>query len=150
MPKTLGYMITWTTYGTWLQGDQRGYVSNGNILPTNTALANSNASRLTCDPVRLSKDQRQIAHNAIIAKAKKINHNILALSIASTHIHLVLQYSPNPLGRIVAHYKNAVRIALRTTGLEGKIWSTGYDKRYCLNNEALNQRIAYVRSHKTT
>ena len=150
MPKTLGYMITWTTYGTWLQGDQRGYLSNGKILPSNTALANSNANRLTCDPVRLSKDKRQIAHDAIITKAKKLNHNILAISISSTHIHLVLQYSHNPLGRIVAHYKNAVRIALHATGLKGKIWSSGYHKRYCFNNESLNQRIAYVRSHKNT
>ena len=143
-------MITWTTYGTWLQGDKRGYVNKGNILPENTALANSNANRLTCDPVKLSKDQRQIAHDAIITKAKKLNHNILAVSIASTHIHLVLQYSPNPLGRIVAHYKNAIRIALHTTGIKGKIWSTGYDKRYCFNEESLNQRIAYVRSHRNT
>ena len=29
MEKTLGYMITLTTYGTWLQGDKRGYVKNG-------------------------------------------------------------------------------------------------------------------------
>ena len=33
MAKTLGYMITWTTYGTWLQGDERGYVKDGNICP---------------------------------------------------------------------------------------------------------------------
>jgi hypothetical protein len=26
MVKTLGYMITFTTHGTWLQGDERGFV----------------------------------------------------------------------------------------------------------------------------
>jgi len=29
MAKTLGYMITWTTYGTWLQGGEKGFVKNG-------------------------------------------------------------------------------------------------------------------------
>jgi len=32
MPKTLGYMLTWTTYGSWLQGDERGYVKDGQTL----------------------------------------------------------------------------------------------------------------------
>ena len=42
MAKTLGYMVTWTTYGTWLQGDERGYVKNGKILSENPALKKVN------------------------------------------------------------------------------------------------------------
>ena len=26
MPKTIGCMLTWTMYGSWLQGDERRYV----------------------------------------------------------------------------------------------------------------------------
>ncbi len=29
MGKTLGYMVTWTTYGSRLQGDARGFVKDG-------------------------------------------------------------------------------------------------------------------------
>ena len=29
MPAPLAYLITWTTYGTWLPGDQRGWVEDG-------------------------------------------------------------------------------------------------------------------------
>jgi len=36
--KIIGYMITWTTYGSWLQGGKRGYVKNGKILPANDKL----------------------------------------------------------------------------------------------------------------
>ncbi len=143
-------MITWSTYGTWLQGDDRRYVKNGRILAPNKSFVDSNKSTLVRNPVKLSKNQRQIIHIAIIAKAKKLKHNILALSVASTHIHLVLQYSPNPLGRIVSHYKNAALIALRTTGIKGRIWTAGYDKRYCFDKKSLNQRINYVLSHKRT
>jgi hypothetical protein len=29
MSKIIGYMVTWTTYGSWLPGDERGYVKDG-------------------------------------------------------------------------------------------------------------------------
>jgi hypothetical protein len=38
----IGYMVTWTTYGSWLQGDKRGYVKNGTILPANDKLKSAN------------------------------------------------------------------------------------------------------------
>jgi len=38
MSEIIGYMLTWTTYGTWLQGDARGYVKNGKILSENKGL----------------------------------------------------------------------------------------------------------------
>ena len=57
-------MITWTTYGTWLQGDNRGYVKNGKILPANPMLSDSNKHNLTKKPIKLSK-----THRTIITKA---------------------------------------------------------------------------------
>ena len=42
MAKMVGYMLTWTTYGTWLQGDERGYVKDGRILGGNEALEKAN------------------------------------------------------------------------------------------------------------
>jgi hypothetical protein len=36
------FMITWTTYGTWLQGDERGYVKSGRILPADETLKQTN------------------------------------------------------------------------------------------------------------
>ena len=28
-PEPIAYLITWTTYGTWLSGDERGWVKRG-------------------------------------------------------------------------------------------------------------------------
>jgi len=42
MGKLIGYMVTWTTYGSWLQGDKRGYVKNGEILLAEKILEKSN------------------------------------------------------------------------------------------------------------
>jgi hypothetical protein len=53
MAKTIGYMITWTTYGSQLQSDKRGFVKKGKIYPENKSLADSNIQRLSKNPVKL-------------------------------------------------------------------------------------------------
>ena len=46
MTKMVGFMATWTTYGTWLQGDKRGYVKKGITLGSNAQLEKSNKQLL--------------------------------------------------------------------------------------------------------
>jgi REP element-mobilizing transposase RayT len=147
MAKTLGYMITFTTYGTWLQGDERGFVKDCTTYAANQALADSNKQDLSKSPVRLSKDHRAIAAKAIYEKADKLNQKILALVVCSNHIHVVVDYVPIPMGKVVSYYKDAAQVALRKVGLTGRVWTKGFDKRYCFDEQALKSRIDYVNSH---
>ncbi len=55
MGKTLGYMITWTTYGTWLQGDKRGYVKEGEISGENKRLREANLAAQRSKEVKLGR-----------------------------------------------------------------------------------------------
>jgi len=57
MAKTFGYMVTRTTYGTWLQGDKRGYVKNGKIFSENPYLKKANIQSMARSDVRLNKKQ---------------------------------------------------------------------------------------------
>ena len=139
-------MITWTTYGTWLQGDERGYVKNGRICSGNKVLMQSNKQCQVQDAVRLSKVQQQLVKNSVIEEAALRDQKIYALSVQSTHIHMVIAYTPQPISNIVAYYKKAARLALRTIGHEGKLWTKGYDKRFCFDVESLKRRIRYVQS----
>jgi len=147
MPETLGYMVTWTTYGTWLQGDKRGFVKKGIIYPENKSLSDSNRQRLSRTPIKLSKNHRQKVANAIFKKAEQLNQKIYALSVFANHVHIVAKYIPVPIGTIVNHYKNAAQVALRNQGLPGRIWTKGFDKRYCFDQKSLQNRIDYVNSH---
>jgi len=144
MAKTIAYMITWTTYGKWLQGDKRGYVKNGKILPTNQSLEDSNKQNLSKEPVKLTKTHRQIVQDAIFEKAKQLNQKIYALSVSSNHVHIVAEYIAMPIGLVVRHYKGS---ALRKVGLSGKIWTKGFDKRYCFDQQTLQNRINYAKSY---
>jgi len=147
MAKTLGYMITFTTYGTWLQGDERGFVKDGITYAANQSLAQSNKQNLSKNPVKLSKNQRVIAAKAIYEKANRLNQKILALAVCSNHVHIVANYISEPIGLVVSHYKNSAQVVLRKVGLTGRIWTKGFDKRYCFDVQALKSRIDYVNSH---
>ena len=147
MAKTLGYMISWTTYGTWLQGDKRGYVKHGKIWPENKVLRETNKQLQTRTVIRLSKTQRKLVHEAIIKEAKRQGQRICAVAVRSNHVHLVAEYIPQPLSTLLAYYKRAARLALYATGLNGKVWAKGYDKRFCFDQATLEQRIKYVNSH---
>jgi len=149
MAETIGYMITWTTYGTWLQGDKRGFVKNGIIYPSNKSLVESNRQKLSKNPIKLSKNHRRQVANAISEKAKQLNQKIFALSVSSNHVHIVAEYIPKPIGKVVTYYKNAAQVALRKIGLTGRIWTKGFDKRYCFDQKSLQNRMNYVNSHST-
>jgi REP element-mobilizing transposase RayT len=140
-------MITFTTYGTWLQGDERGFVKDGKTYAANQSLADSNKQKLAENPVKLSKNNRAIAAKSIFEKANRIDQKILALAVCSNHVHIVVDYVPIPMGKIVSYYKNAAQISLRKAGLAGRISTKGFDKRYCFDEQALKSRIDYVNSH---
>ena len=70
MAKMIGYMITWTTYGTWLQGDKRGYVKNGRILGENKDLRKSNIFNRRGKAVRLTVQQQEVVRKAIFGEAE--------------------------------------------------------------------------------
>jgi len=145
----LGYMLTWTTYGTWLQGDDRGYVSNGKILNANPALRTANAQRLKNPITFLTREQFEVVHKAILDEAKILGQEILAAAACSDHVHLVAKVVGYSMEEVVRHYKNAARIALQSNGFVGKLWTKGFDKRFCFTEQDLQSRIVYVKKHKS-
>lgn len=145
----LGYMLTWTTYGSWLQGDRRGWVKDGKIFQPDTGLEHSNQQNMKTSKMILSKEQKEITYEAICNESIALNQKIFAHKVCSNHVHIVAETIDLAIGRVVSHYKNAVRLTLQDNGFDGKLWTKGFDKRYCINDEELNARIQYVRNHKS-
>ena len=56
-------------------------------------------------------------------------------------------FTKMPISKMVAYYKKTARIALKATGLTGKVWAKGYDKRFCFDQASVQQRIEYVQKH---
>jgi len=148
--KIIGYMITWTTYGTWLQGDKRGYVKDGKILRKNDALLQSNLKMLKNPATRFNTKHCDIVRRAILKKAQEIRQQIYAIAVCSSHVHVVAERINEPIEKVVSFYKNAARLALRSNGFIGRIWTKGFDKRFCFNQEELQNKIKYVNDHRNT
>ena len=59
MPDALAYFLTWTTYGTWLPGDERGWILRGSgFQAPRPVLQKLAGERMTEAPLALSDEQR--------------------------------------------------------------------------------------------
>ena len=147
MSEIIGYMLTWTTYGTWLQGDGRGYVKNGKILSGNKGLEKANRKKLKSESVILTEREKQIVRQVILTEADRIGHSIEALSVCTNHIHLVAGPHSDSIEKIAGRYKSLTTRALWENGRTGRIWTKGFDKRFCFSEKELLRKIQYVKSH---
>jgi REP element-mobilizing transposase RayT len=145
--RMIGYMVTWTTYGTWLQGDERGYVKNGKILVQNDKLKSANLRQQKYPKVKFNSEQKQIVENTIIKEAHRINHKIFAIAACSNHLHIVAGVSEESIEQAVHRYKYSATLALRKFASQGKIWSKGFDKRFCFTDKEIENKVRYVRNH---
>lgn len=136
-------MVTWTTYGTWLQGDKRGYVKNGIIYRGNEKFQSANRTLQKSPVVKLNSLQKQIVENAITKGAEKLGDKILAIAVCSNHVHILFGASTVSIDKIVHRYKYAATRALGA----GRIWSKGFDKRYCFTDDEVTVKIKYINTH---
>ena len=148
MGKTLGYMVTWTTYGTWLQGDKRGYVREGKICGRNPRLEQRNKENQMGNTIKLTSKQKNIVRKSLMEEARKLGQKVHSIAVCTNHVHMVVSYISDGIEKSVKHYKNSSLVALRKDGFVGRIWTRGYDKRYCFDEKSLKNRIDYVERHK--
>ena len=145
MGKVIGYMTTWTTYATWVQGHKRGYVKDGVTFGESEGLRQANKEAQKDRRFVLTKENRELVKIAILAEAEILRQRIYAISISATHIHIVAGAINELIETAVARYKRAGTKSLRENGIEGTFWTKGFDKRFCFNEEELRARIAYVK-----
>jgi REP element-mobilizing transposase RayT len=143
----IGFIATWTTYGTWLQGDKRGYVKNGITLGVNAQLEKSNKQLLKHEKIIIPKNLRKTVENSILKEAKQIGQKVYAIAVCSNHVHIVVGNTDGRCGYSIGRFKRAATKALRECGFVSKVWTKGYDKRYCYNQNELETRIKYVQRH---
>lgn len=105
------WFLTWTTYGTWLPGDERGFVSpkfegdvvekRNNVIGTEydsgrpelTQLAQAN---LIGEPVFLTSEQALTLKSQFEETAKYRGWRIVVGAIMNNHVHLVVGVAGDP------------------------------------------------------
>lgn len=144
MPQTTGILLTWTTYGTWLLGDARGWVDQGIVFPAAPHIQLADRRRLKHPPFLFPPMQQSAAVEFCTSAMKSLGTAPLALHIGSWHVHIVIPYLHVPLPAIVKTVKDGIR-----RGLDHRrpIWTDGYDRRFCFDYASLQNRVDYVRRH---
>ena len=145
MGETLGIMFTSTTYGTWLRGDTRGWVEDGILYPPDPELETADRERMKYEPFLFRRDDLWRVGKCIGESLRdRQGHRIFALTVQVWHMHLVIAPTDVHVSQAAKCAKDAVRWELRP----GRpIWTDGYDKRYCFDEESLRARIEYVERH---
>ena len=93
----LEYFITWTTYGTWLPGDSRGWRKrgSGSQLPR-PLLERWCREQMTGDTVLLSLADRETTEDACHEHCRVRGWELLAVSARSNHVHVVVSADVDP------------------------------------------------------
>ena len=94
----LAYLITWTTHGSWLHGDERRWVQSGTpgIQPPDAKRKAHAVSLLADEPVALTSRQRAIVEQTIRDHCRIRGWHLHALHVGAVHIHIVVTADRRP------------------------------------------------------
>lgn len=153
--------LTWTTYGTWLPGDERGYVTNtltpgggfipkenrpGTVYTADDEYTRERAQDLQQWPtVWLTASQALVVANSVVNVATKRNWMILRAAVMSNHVHLVVTGCPIEGPKVRRIFKGDGQSDLSRAVGESRRWFTagGSDRRRS-GVRSINSTIEYV------
>ncbi len=97
MDDPIAYFITWTTYGSWLPGDARGWVKRGAGLQAADSQREQTARlKMTEDAVVLTPAQRQIVDEVIVQHCQIRRWTPHARNVRTNHVHAVVTAATAP------------------------------------------------------
>src|SRR5437016_2542771 len=87
----IAYFSTWTTYGTWLPGDDRGWFSRNGGFQTPDLLRKLEAAlRMNEHAVTLDAAQRKLVETTITKHCAIRKWMLHAVNCRSNHVHVVV------------------------------------------------------------
>ena len=158
------WLLTWSTYGTWLPGDGRGFVTDlrdpdhhkyrPNIPRTeypagNPGLLRYSRAALRADPVRLLPEQAPVLLGQYRETAAYRHWLLLAAAVMANHTHLVVGVpgDPDPDAVLRDFKAYASRVLNRRWGkpASGTWWTEGGSKRKKGTDAEVAAAVEYVR-----
>ncbi|MFN0197315.1 MAG: hypothetical protein ACKVT0_11270 [Planctomycetaceae bacterium] len=153
--------ITWTTYGTWLPGDTRGYVTNtlipeggfhlkqnrpGTPYTTDDGHTRERARELQKRKmVWLTAAQALVVADSLVRLAIERDWMILRAAIMANHVHVVVINCPIDGPAVRRVIKGNTQADLSAAVGESRRWWTagGSDRRRC-GERSIGETVRYV------
>ncbi|GMV85833.1 MAG: hypothetical protein AMXMBFR80_16880 [Dehalococcoidia bacterium] len=151
-PQHQALFLTWRTYGSWLPGDERGWVDaqrNGFGEPMNlpdVRLEGAARGQMGYVPLEFSDHQRLAVDLAIREACEFRGWKVVALNVRTNHVHLVVGADEQP-AKVLNVLKARATTALRAGRMVAEhrpIWSRGGSRRVLWDAQALAAAVEYV------
>lgn len=93
----LAYLLTWTTYGTWLPGDDRGWVEKrADFREADIERQRQAVMRMTEDAIVLTSEQRELVESVIRKHCEIRKWHLHAVNCRTNHVHAVITADRHP------------------------------------------------------
>ena len=158
------WLVTWTTYASWLPGDPRGFQTRHSreyvppparyakpgepVYEAEQYARRHEQSRALAGPaVRLSRSECRIVLESMVARINEIPIQPRVIAVGCWHVHLIAQFGPNWIKPIIKQVKEAGTKSLSRFDADRRLWAGGAHIKSLPDDEALRNAIAYVTKH---
>ena len=91
MDDPLAFFLTWTTYGSWLPGDERGWVDKpGQFMAPDQRLKFMAQMRMTEPEMSLDPPQRDVVETTIAEHCRIRGWHLHTARCRTQHVHVVV------------------------------------------------------------
>jgi REP element-mobilizing transposase RayT len=156
----IAYFITFSTYGTWLHGADKGMGSvdrdhneQGADFVTPDPAVEQEACDAMAQPVyTMDAPRRERVRDAIVSLAKERAWQLLAVHVRSNHVHVVIRADRDP-GRLMSDLKGRASRDLTLTGFENadrRRWTRHGSTKHLFTAEEVEDKIEYTLTKQGT
>jgi len=152
MDKPVGYLITFTTYGSWLHGSENGSVVNEHNCPgrpflqANPGWQISDRRQMKTSAFLMDHPMRELSVNTVIETCTNRNWQLYAVHARTNHIHMVVNSQEKP-EKMMSNIKAWLTRRLRESFsdlVKRKLWTRHGSTKYLWNENALLKAIKYT------
>jgi REP element-mobilizing transposase RayT len=145
-PDPLAFFLTWTTYGSWMPGDARGWADDrGVIRAPNARLARVATGLMRGPSVVLTFAQRDIVERAIREHCDFRGWTLHAATCRTTHVHAVVSAAERTPDQVLGSIKARCSRQLSHRAKDPRTWWTrGGSMRHVYDMRALENVVTYV------
>jgi REP element-mobilizing transposase RayT len=143
----LAFLLTWTAYGTWLPGDERGWHRKGvaDSQAGNPLFVEMAASKLREPPFTLGESHRRLVDATIRRHCEVRGWVLHAVNARSNHVHVVVTAPGYPPERVAEQFKAwcTRRLKEHEPGRQ-RYWTEGGSCRWIHRQVDLEAAVVYV------
>jgi hypothetical protein len=159
------WLVSWTTYGTWLPGDERGYCTwrkRTYVAPPKRYAKAGEATYRAADHVNVRElaesiaeaavhfdvKQTKIAFDAMVSEINQIAVAPAIISVGSWHVHWLCYFGTLAIRKTVARVKAGATRELNGNGFSGKRpWTKGCNIKSKATREECRAAYRYIAKH---